>query len=135
MRVEAIAVGQLQPVLDVRNSGQSAAVPAHGAVHVQPEALLAADARRSRAADRSALDEVVPTVARHEARLQPGLAVLRDLLRQRVGAHGEALVHLDQPQVLPPEPGDLDRLLDRRMRLGGGVGHQPPVAAALVGLA
>jgi hypothetical protein len=79
-----------------------------------------------------ALEEVVPTVAQTKTGQQPGRAVGRDLPRQRVGPHGEVLVHLHQAQVLAADAGDLDRLLHRGMGLTGGVDRQTAVAALRV---
>ena len=44
MRVKAVGVSQLQAVVDVPEFGAQSRSAAHGAIHVQPEAVLAAEA-------------------------------------------------------------------------------------------
>ena len=52
---------------------------------------------------------------------QPGSAVGRDGLGQRVGTHPIARVHGDSPHRGLREPGDPERLLDAMVRLVGEV--------------
>ena len=79
-----------------------------------------------------AFEDVVPTVAAAKKGMQPACAVCVDPLRQQVRAQSEVRVHVDQAQVLPADPGDLDALLDGRVGLAGGVGREPLPAAACV---
>ena len=78
------------------------------------------------------LASLPPNGGGDEARDLSGLPVLGNRARERVGPHREALFDVDQPQVLPSQAGDLNRLLDRGMRLRGRVRDEPPVGAALV---
>ena len=85
--------------MDVAELGAERGGARHGGVHVQPESVLAADAPISGSGS-MAFDEVVPDGGADEARDPARRLVLRNLPRQRIGAHGEVLVDLDRAQVL-----------------------------------
>jgi hypothetical protein len=131
VRVEAVAVGRFEAVVDRAQLRAERRGAGHGGVDVQPEVLGAADAadlgQRVDGPGRGRADR-----GGHEERLAAGGPVAADRLGQRLRAHGEPLVDFDRSQIPAAETGDADRLLGRRMRLAGGVGDQPAVRALLV---
>ena len=132
VRVEAVAVGLLQAGVDPAEFGAQASGAGHGRIHVQPDAVLPADA----ADGGQGIDSMGGGGAHSgadEAGGQSGLAVLGELAGQGRRAHGELRVDVDQPQVAAAQAGDLDRLFHGGVSLGGGVGHQGAVAPLFVG--
>ena len=68
----------------------------------------------------------------HQKGGEPGRAVRFDPAGERVRAQGQGCIHVDQTQVCGADAGDFNPLLNGRMGLGGGIGGQAAVAAALV---
>ena len=104
--IEAVAVGEFQPGVNVAEFGTERRRPGHGCIHMQPQLMLPANSANfrhriegigRRGADRSA----------DKKRHHPSATVLFDLLRQRLRADGELFVHFDRTQVFLPDPGDL----------------------------
>ena len=128
VRVEGVAVGQLQAVLQAAKLRAERGRAAHGRVHVEPHILgpadLADSPHRIHCVGRGGADR-----GTDEAGQQPGRAVGCNLLRQRVGPHGEVLIHGNQTQVVAANAGDLDRFLHRGVGLAGCVSRQSAVAA------
>jgi len=110
VRVEAVAIGELEAIVDVAKLGQSAAVPD-----------MAASTCSQIVCSRQ-MCPISATGSRHSMMLchscankagdQPVLAILLDSLRQCVRPHREFLVHCDQPQVVASQSGDLNRFFD-----------------------
>jgi len=63
VRVERIAVGELEPVVLGSQLGQTAAETGHRGVDVEPSPLGAAELADSPGPGRKAIEEVVPAVA------------------------------------------------------------------------
>ena len=133
VRVEGVGIGQLEPVEEVAELRAEGGGAGHGAVHVQPETVPAADGAE--------VGERIEAVGGgraggggDETRHEAGLAILGDLGCQGLGAHGAMLVRLDKAQVAAPQTRYLHGLLDGGMGVRRGVGNQPAGAAGFVGL-
>ena len=134
VRVEAIAVGEIEPVVHSPELGAERGRPRHGRVDVEPDAFVATDpsdlghrvdrVRRSR-----------PHRRADEAGQLSGAAVLRDPSRERVRPHREAVVDVDQSQVLRFDRRSFYcsiNVPDRGVSLGRRVRHETSVGADLV---
>ena len=128
MRVEAVAVGEFDAIVNEAEFRAERGSAAHGSIHVQPEIVVAADAGNfADGIDR--IRRCCPRRRANEAGNQTGLDVRFDLLRQRFGAHGEVLVHFDLPQVVRAHAGDLHRLFDGGVSLCRAIGNEASIAA------
>ena len=116
----------VEDVLRLRDQGRD---PGVGRVDVQPQALVRAEAGdgvdRVDAGGRGGAHR-----GDHRQRGHAARAVGRDRLPQRVGPHAELRVRRDPGQRVVAESERHDRLVDRRMRLFGGVDAQRPEVRA-----
>ena len=120
MRIEGVAVGELDARVSVAELGTKRRGAGHGGIHMQPHVVLAADAAN--------LWQRVDGIGRRgtdggadKAGNQSSLAIGFNLLCQRIRAHGKVLVDFDQTQMIEPHAGNLDVLLDGRVRLSRSV--------------
>ena len=131
VRVGAVAVGQLESVVDPAVLRDEGGDPRHRRIDVQPGAGVAADRgdlrrrveghRRRRAARRA-----------HEERRQSGGTIGRDERSQRLGDHRELGVVVDDADRVAADAGDAQRLLDARVGVRRGVGDEPGRVAVVV---
>ena len=105
--------------------------PRHSRIHVQPDAVLPTDGANFgqgiKCHGRSGAHR-----GADEAGNQSGALIFGDSAHQRLREHGKFLVYFNDSQILAPNAGDLDRLLDRRMGLGRGVGSKPAIATGFI---
>ena len=116
VRVGAVAVGELQPVVDpavLRCEGGDAT---HGTVDVEPHVVGAADrADLRRRIERHRRRRAVRRA--DEERNEPGGLVGLDRLGERAGHHRERRVVGDGADAFGADAGDAETLLDARVRL------------------
>ena len=123
VRVGAVAVGEVEPVVDPAVLGRESGDTTHRTVDVEPHVVGAADLadlggrierhRRCRAVRRA-----------DEERHQSDGLVGRDRLGQRAGHHRERRVVGDGTNAVGADAGDAEALLDARVGLRRGVGHE-----------
>jgi hypothetical protein len=90
---------------------------------VQPDAVLATEG-----ADPGQIVEGIRRGGAHRGAHEAGLAARPEIALDRRGegaqVHRKGIVDVDQPELLPPDPGDHHRLLDRGVRLVEEVGGE-----------
>ena len=120
VRIEHERIGALDALPHRAHLRQNHRRAGHRRVDMQPEAVGAGDVRDRRdRIDRGGRGRA------HRRDDRAGLSARGDIVPdrrfERVRAHGESLVHRDEPQVLAPEAGEERILLDRGMRLRGRI--------------
>ena len=80
----------------------------------------------------NAIDEVVPRVAHTKNGVSPAARSAADQRGQRLGAHREVGVVVDDADRLAADAGDAQRLLDARVGVRRGVGDEPGRVAVVV---
>ena len=129
--VGAVAVGELDAVVDPAQLRLQCGHPAHRRVDVQPDPGSATDLgdggrrverhRRRRASRRA-----------HEEWNEPGHAIRFDHRCKCIGSHGERLVVGDDPHAVGADAGDTQALLDAGVGLGRHVADEPRRVAVVV---
>src|SRR5215467_2409764 len=105
VRVEAVAVSQLQTLVNVTNLGAERGRARHGCVNMQPDILLPAGA--SNFLDRvNRVGGSSPYCGTNKKRNQPSAEIVCDVAGEEIGAHGEVAIHVDEVQVVKTDPGD-----------------------------
>jgi len=120
VRIHRDAVGPFDPIPHRSELGADHRRSGPRGIDVHVKILVASDcddfARPITGADRCTSDR------EHDARrLETGCTIRLDSTAQRYGVHGTRLVGRHLHQVLLTDPGDADRFIDRRVRLGGRV--------------
>ena len=95
-----------------------------GGVHVEPRARAGGRARRSAGSGSIAVDDVVPDRGDHARRAESRRAIGLERPRQRLGPQRVRVVGLDVPQQVEPVARELDRLVDRGVRLARGIDRE-----------
>ena len=130
VRVENDRVGPLDPAQQLPPMLRQEEEATVRGVHVEPAALPLGDRR-------DGVERIHgPGVGRagggdHEPRPEPGRAIGRDALGQRVRPHAEAVVHRHVAHRRLAQARDAERLLDAVMGLGGQVDHRACVVGSL----
>ena len=135
VRVEAVAVGQFQAVVEVAELGAEAGRAGQGRVDVQPEAVLAADAADLAAAGRWPSRRWCPPWRRRSTGARPAARSAAIASASRSGRMAKCSSTSIRRRLSLPRPAIAHALLDRRMGLRRGVGHQRAVGAGQVALA
>ena len=123
--IHRVAVGALDPVVDLPKLRTQGGDAAHGGVHVEPDAVRSTHLRD--AGER--IDGVGgrgPDHGVHKERSQAGLNVLTDPSIQFLGSHGELVVHLNQVKLRTAHAAPPRR---RRAGLGKSASDQHSVPA------
>ena len=124
MRVRAVAVGQLEAVVEQRPVlGADRGDAEHRRVDVHPDPLAQAElADRAHGIDRLGGGRADRCAA--EERRQAGRAIGRNELGERSEVEREGVVDRNEAQALCAQAGDPEGLLDGRVRLRRGVAHE-----------
>jgi hypothetical protein len=126
MRVEAVAIGELEAFEQRPEFRTQARGAAHCTIHVQPQLFFLANSPDFFQRVKSIRGGGAQGRGDKE-RNKASLAVLRDLFREELGTHPEVRVDLNQFKLSTANTGNFDGLLDRRMRLGRGVGNETSI--------
>src|SRR3954462_15609096 len=112
VRVEAVAVGKLQTIVQIADFRAERGSSGHSSVNMQPRIVFPADLpnRRdwSNAVRRSGADS-----GADEKWGKPGFPVIFYRTRQTLRFNRELLIDFNKPQIFPSDSGDLNRFLDR----------------------
>ena len=131
MRVETVAICQLQALIDVPEFRAERGGARHGRINVKPDALFLRDP-----SDFRQRVEGVRGGGPHSGADDAGdlasLPVASDLRGQSIRAHGQASVNLDEAQVFVPEPGDPHGFFDGGVSLGRSIGDQFSLTTLLI---
>ena len=111
VRIEAVAVRQLQTALYLTKFRTKRRRSRHSRVHVQPQLVLLANPsdclQRIKRQRRSGSDR-----GAHEERQLAGAFVFLDRFLEQFRPHGEVRVHVNQAQIAPADSGYFHILFD-----------------------